>query len=80
MTTNSRTQVSIRITALLLTTAGSLFIAVAVLHLHEVEIKDRKLDGKVIEIMKRTKKFSITGIILLSLAGILAIVSEIYAL
>jgi hypothetical protein len=80
MVKDSNAQVALRMTALLLTTAGSLMIAIAVLHLHEVEIRDRQFDEKVMNLMKRTKKFSVAGIILLSLSGVLAIVAEVLAL
>jgi hypothetical protein len=80
MVADSHAQVALRMTALLLTTAGSLMIAIAVLHIHNVEIVDRQFDSRVISSMKRTKRFSIAGIILLSLAGVMAIVAEILAL
>jgi hypothetical protein len=74
------TQIALRMTALLLTTTGSLLIAVAVLHLHSVEFRDQKFDENVLLSIGQTRKFSIAGIILLSFAGVMAIVAEIFAL
>ena len=73
----ANTQVVLRVTALLLTALGSLMIAVAVLRLHEVEMRDRSFDEKVLMYLKRTRVLSIIGICVLVASAVIAIIAEV---
>ena len=80
MTDTAHIRSVMRVTSVFLTTLGSLIIAVAVLHLHSVMKKERKLDTRVFSLLETTRKLSISGIVLLSIAAILDLSSEILIL